>query len=384
LAHDTIRTLGARGIAALLLNRSERAQSFDGHDLRKTPKRGTKAVRSEGSHFERIGSALVRSALRDQAGSVIEEARTAFKNTTVGDAYPVGADEETCQFIRYWFDGYARRQLTSLSLAIGSLKCETVRSALWCAFSRLIISKQAGASRAKDLSHSRPHRAFDNAPKKPFNKFLSAVERVVTNAVDKNHRDRGPEPTINMGNARALSLPDQSVDLVLTSPPYLNAIDYVRCSKFSLVWMGHKISDLRRIRADSIGTEATRQLATDDGQVRQIVAALRLRPMLEKRNEGILVRYIHDMRKAIFEVGRVLSARGRAVYVIGENTLRGTYIRTSVIIEKLAESAGLSPSDRKTRTLPTNRRYLPPPSVGNLGGAIEARMRREVILSFEK
>jgi len=45
--------------------------------------------------------------------------------------------------------------------------------------------------------------------------------------------------------------------VVLTSPPYLNAIDYMRCSKFSLVWMGHTIRELRNIRADSVGTEAS-------------------------------------------------------------------------------------------------------------------------------
>jgi hypothetical protein len=48
------------------------------------------------------------------------------------------------------------------------------------------------------------------------------------------------------------------------------------------------------------------------------------------------------MRGAIAEVGRVLSKTGTAVYVVGENTLRGSYIRTSVIVTKLAELAGLS------------------------------------------
>ncbi len=37
-----------------------------------------------------------------------------------------------------------------------------------------------------------------------------------------------------LGEARALNLPDESIDLALTSRPYLNAIDYIR-SKFSLV-----------------------------------------------------------------------------------------------------------------------------------------------------
>jgi hypothetical protein len=320
----------------------------------------------------------------DEADDVFARAVTEFKNIGVGDAYPERADEETRDFVRYWFDGYARRQLTALSLAISYLESEVTRNVLWCAFSRLIICKQSGASRAMDLSHSRPHRSFDTAPEKPFNKFLSSVERVIANGLDKSMLERGPKPIIKMGDARNLALPDKSVDLVLTSPPYLNAIDYVRCSKFSLVWMGYNVADLRQVRAESVGTEAVEQSPFDDKEVRSIVDALRLEPKLEKRNERILGKYIHDMRAAIFEVGRVLSAKGKAVYVVGENTLRGTYIRISVIVLKLAELAGLSIKERRMRKLPANRRYMPPPSSGHSGGAIQARMRREVVLSFAK
>ena len=323
--------------------------------------------------------------IRGRANDVLEGAFSEFKNIAVGDAYPASADEETREFIRYWFDGYARRQLAALSLAIGVLQCEITRNVLWCSFSRLIISKQSGSSRAMDLSHSRPHRTFDTAPEKPFNKFLSAVERVIANGIDRKSPDRGPKPTIKMGDARELALPDESVDLVLTSPPYLNAIDYIRCSKFSLVWMGYNVGDLRQVRAASVGAEAAQHSSLDDDQeIKSIVDALHLRPKLEKRQERILSRYIHDMRGSISEVGRVLSRAGQAVYVVGENTLRGTYIRTSVIVTKLAQLAGLSMTERRTRALPANRRYMPPPSSGHDGGAIEARMRREIVLTFSK
>jgi hypothetical protein len=310
------------------------------------------------------------------------ESWSEFKNLSVGDAYPVNADEETGQFIRYWFDGYARRQLAALSMRIHAVKSEIARNTLWCAFSRLIISKQSGASRAMDLSHSRPHRTFDTAPEKPFNKFLSAVERVIANGIDKNSLGVGEEPTIKMGDARGLPLDDNSIDLVLTSPPYLNAIDYVRCSKFSLVWMGHKIADLRQVRTESVGTEAADESLDDDKGIRSIIETLKLRPKLDQRQERILGRYIHDMRAAVAEIGRVLSKAGKAVYVVGENTLRGTYIRTSVIVTKLAEFAGLSMKERRRRTLPANRRYMPPPS--SALGTMNTRMRREVVLSFAR
>jgi len=327
-------------------------------------------------------TAMDRQEVRDQANDVLETAIREFRNITPSDAYPEGADEETGQFVRYWFDGNARRQLTALSAAIRAVQPETTRNALWCAFSRLIISKQSGASRAMDLSHSRPHRAFKTAPEKPFDKFLPSVERVVTNGIDKQSTERGPAPTIKVGDARHLPLPNKSVDLVLTSPPYLNAIDYIRCSKFSLVWMGYNVGDLRDVRTNSVGTEAGGQSLDGDAEIEFIVNALKLRPKLELRHVRILGRYIADMRGTISEVGRVLSTGGKAVYVVGENTLRGTYIRTSVIVTKLAELAGLSLKEQRTRTLPANRRYMPPPSSAR--GTMDARMRREVVMTFVK
>jgi hypothetical protein len=42
-----------------------------------------------------------------------------------------------------------------------------------------MITKSMGASLAMDISHSRPHRAYDFAPLRPFNKFLQSVDVVL-------------------------------------------------------------------------------------------------------------------------------------------------------------------------------------------------------------
>jgi len=322
--------------------------------------------------------------VRESAREVLDTARTIFKSLPQGEAYLANSDDETRAFIHYWFDGYARRQLASLSWAINLVNCEGTRDALWCAFSRLIITKQYGASLAMDLSHSRPHRAFTRAPAKPFRMFLSAVERVVGNVIDKNSPSRGPAPSVCLGDARNMPVESDSVHLVLTSPPYLNAIDYVRCSKFSLVWMGYSIVELRQLRTDSIGTEAGADSPLDDPEIRAIMDALNVRHSMAPRHQRILGRYIDDMRCAICEVARVLSHSGKAVYVVGENTLRGAYIKTSAIVSRLAELSGLTEQERRTRALPANRRYMPPPVSRHRVGTMNARMRREVVLTFAK
>lgn len=322
--------------------------------------------------------------VNDKAEQVLDRAKIEFGPLTSGNAYPIGSDKETRKFIRYWFDDYARRQLTALSKTIRRVRDDAMRDALWCGFSRLIITKSAGASRAMDLAHSRPHRVFEHAPVKPFNRFLSAVEKVVANCPHTRSGIVGPVAVVKHGDARNLPVTSSSIDLVLTSPPYLNAIDYMRCSKFSLVWMGHTIEQLRQIRSESLGTEASSPQALDAEWVKALIKQLGLKPALSARDEAVLSQYVFDMGRAFQEVTRVLRTGGRAVYVVGDSTVRGTFIRNSSIVAAVAEEHGLCLKSRHARALPANRRYLPPPKRGTSAEPLDGRMRREVVLVFDK
>ncbi|HEY0684555.1 MAG TPA: hypothetical protein VGD45_19615 [Steroidobacter sp.] len=319
----------------------------------------------------------------EKASEVLSRAKNRMKSLTPGQAYPSG-DQETREFIRYWFDEYARQQLAALATSIDLVRDQPIRDALWCGFSRLIITKQAGASLAMDLSHSRPHKKFDRAPLNPFTKFESAVNLVVSNCPQKGEGPVGPVTVMKRGDARALDVESDSIDLVLTSPPYLNAIDYMRCSKFTLVWMGYTASELRQIRAASVGTEASRQEASDAEWVSALIKQLRLTPALSSRDHALLATYAWDMSQAMAEVSRVLRKGGRAVYVVGDSSSKGTFIRNSKIVTAVAERHGLKFLDSHWRNLPANRRYLPPPKHAAAGAQLGARMRREVIVELQK
>jgi len=328
-------------------------------------------------------TAVVAEEATTKAREVLARAKKIFAHMRQGDAYPSRSDRETRRFVAYWFDGYARKQLASLSVAISRVRNESTRNLLLCALSRLIITKSSGASLAMDLSHSRPHKKFQCAPVKPFRKFLEAVDHVAENCVNKTRGERGPASRVRLGDARTLPVRGGSIDLVVTSPPYLNAIDYIRCSKFSLVWMGYRIPDLRVLRSESIGSEAARHGSQDEPAIKRILASLKLKPSLSSRDEAVLTRYIEDMYRAVLEVTRVLAPGGKAVYVVGENTIRGTYIRNSRIVCEIATLCGLRLKERRVRNLPANRRYLPPPS-SRKANSMNARMRREVVLAFAK
>ena len=194
----------------------------------------------------------------------------------------------------------------------------------------------------------------------------------------------GPATVVKRGDARKLDIDANSIDLVLTSPPYLNAIDYMRCSKFSLVWMGHNVCELRQIRRESVGTEASSEQAMEAMWVQSLIRQLRLKPALASRDQALLATYTWDMGLALAEVSRVLRATGRAVYIVGDSMIRGTFVRNSAIVTAVAEKHGLALHSRHSRALPENRRYLPPPKCDATGSAMNGRIRCEVILEFRK
>lgn len=316
-----------------------------------------------------------------RAEVALTSAKRRGRRTLLRSAYPPDASDETKEFARYWFDGAARRQLAALAAAITNEHNASVRSLLWCAFSRLIIVKDAGASRAMDVSHSRPHRVFDRAPLEPFEGFMRAVKIVTSNSPFVDGADL-PAAAVRRGDARKLPLDDHSVDIVVTSPPYLNAIDYLRGHKFSLIWMGHDVETLREVRARNVGTEVG---TSADEECPIITRALKRMQSDEvpAREVGMLRRYVHDMYRVMHEIARVLKSTGRATLVVGDSTVGGTFVANSRGIRVLAESTGLRLHSRRTRPLPPNRRYLPPPEARTAGSSLKQRMSNEVILTFE-
>jgi DNA modification methylase len=323
-----------------------------------------------------------RAAITKLAPRILARAVARSRVIPYRDAYPSGADEETRSFVRYWFDRVNRRQLTALAHEISHIHDRSQRTFFWCAFSRLIITKSMGASLAMDISHSRPHKAYDCAPLRPFNKFLQSVD-VVLRGTPFADSERYPRATVCKGDARRLPIRSGTIDYVITSPPYLNAIDYLRGHKFSLVWMGHGITEIRQLRRTNVGAELSADFGTE-AFVSRAIDEMGSVENLEARFEGILARYVCDMDRVIAEISRVLRKDGEAVLVVGDSTIRDTFVQNSRCLVFLAGRNGLTLLSMRKRSIPDNRRYLPPPGRKTSGTQLRARMRKEVVLVFSK
>lgn len=287
-------------------------------------------------------------------------------------------DAETREFVDFWFAAKQRDDLKRLAFVLRQ-RTGPVADALWLAFSRLIVTKERAASRARDTSHSRPHRVEGDDSFEVMKRFPISVERMAKRLEDPV----AGHVTVAHGDARCLAISDQSVSLVVTSPPYLNAIDYLRGHKLSLVWMGYTLGQLRQIRSESIGAERVLRAGQsllpegiiDDRDQKDEKTVNRIVSMAE--------RYASDVHAFVGQLRRVLTSGGTAVLVVGNTTVRGVRVSNAELVKQLAQGQGFRVVSSLERRLPANRRYLPPPAEGK-EGSMNARVKIETVLRFEK
>lgn len=288
---------------------------------------------------------------------------------------------ETKTFIRYWFAERQRRQLRRLAyvLSYGSADIPRhIRDCLWLSLSRIIITKHAGASLAWDVSHSRPHKMRTENDFDVYPMFVRSADKLVEILSEEPLK---ASAHVRQSDCRQLHDADEnSFDAIVTSPPYLNAIDYLRGHKLSLVWMGHSIPSLRRLRSSSIGTEAARMHgATAKWDSDTAVLRLANVSRLPERQQNIIRRYARDASSFLKEMRRVIKPDGRLALVLGDSNVRGQHIENSKLFATLARQVGFEKVSQNRRQLAENRRYLPITSSNN---TLENRMRYEVIQTY--
>lgn len=175
--------------------------------------------------------------------------------------------------------------------------------------------------------------------------FWSIASQNIGRCIQKVAGSSNAAPEI-FDDARSIGLPSGSVDLAITSPPYVGAQKYVRASSLSLGWLGLTPDcKLRPIERQSIGREHLTAAETLVPEGTGIAEADALLEEIADRNPlraRIAQRYLLEMRIALAELGRTMKDGGNLVLVVGPNLVAGLEFPTPSYLEQMATSLGFT------------------------------------------
>ena len=146
-----------------------------------------------------------------------------------------------------------------------------------------------------------------------------------------------------------------SVDLVLTSPPYMNNYHYVRNTRPQLFWLSliTASDELRQLEQRNFGKywQTVRGADPIPLNCRHSSLAQTLKTLRSARAAlgayggpgwaNYVASYFNDCDRFVATLREVLRYRGVAIVVIGNSIIQGIHIPTDQILGELAEAHGL-------------------------------------------
>lgn len=196
----------------------------------------------------------------------------------------------------------------------------------------------------------------------PVGQTVAKKLREMTTDIDwMSKRMNGATPAAEVINESFFSgwkrIERGSVDLIVTSPPYLNNYHYNRNTRPQLYWLGLATSpgDFHSLEQDNFGkywqTARERErvdldFGPEHKEILDCLEAIRDK----NKDRGIYggngwanyaAAYFNDCHRFALATKSVLKRRGTALVVIGNNILQGVMIPTDRFLGAIAESVGL-------------------------------------------
>ena len=161
------------------------------------------------------------------------------------------------------------------------------------------------------------------------------------------------EVNITFADARNLPISSNSIDLIVTSPPYgeeRNTVSYTRWSKLSSLWLGYESSVIRKLEKISLGGKDYISTEIPSETLKGIMTEVsKQSPTLAKTASS----FFQDYYRSLQEMERVLRPGHFCCIVIGNRSLKRRRIPMDIVTRELGERIGLLHETTYHRKIPT-------------------------------
>lgn len=283
------------------------------------------------------------------------------------------------------------RNLEFLKGGIDSLPSETekqikAKNLILLAFSSILIDC-SNLKRTPCLGYWKNKKVLDSAPWMLMKEKIRDIYNDLTIIQQKFKKNISIKSEVILANAMECRH-QNNFDLMITSPPYMNGLDYVMNYKIEMGWLGftkgHKeaktIKD-EMVVCDNVSKGLIRNFAKSNSRYTNDwlddIANKIQRNIIRRGNYRrvdmpfIVAKYFDDLYKVMKIVVAPLNPGGRFLLVIGDSLIADVYIPTDLILARIGQELDLEiESIEKAR----NRR----------SGQIRNYRLRETVLTLKK
>ncbi|QQG41275.1 MAG: DNA adenine methylase [Candidatus Woesebacteria bacterium] len=237
-------------------------------------------------------------------------------------AKKIKADAPSFPNIERWFQPQVLRELSIIKDAINNIKSVELKQFFVCAFSATL----RGVSNA----HSGYGNLMINKNKRLVKDTLESFERQILTMVEGmksfNKHVEKVSSKIYCSDSRDLSfVKNNSVDLIVTHPPYISAVPYAEYQKLSLNWLKECFSD--------VFNDNCKEYLNPRILDKEIIGG-------QRGNKNVVSRFMESMKLIFQEMYRVLKDQRYCCIVIGHPTVQGKIIELSGEFLQMANEVG--------------------------------------------
>ena len=208
--------------------------------------------------------------------------------------------------INHWFQENVIHELAIIREYISNLDDECLKNYLNTAFSALIVSVSNQESDTRFAAKNK-----NIVPFKVIIEFTRRLGDMNKRMTDFYQKASNASVKVYQADSQKLTfLKDNSVDHIVTSPPYANTYDYYLYHKFRILWLGY---NLKEVQDNEIGSRDKHS---------------------SKREE--FSTFSECISNCLKEMSRILKPNKLAMIIIGDSVIRGKLICAGKLIEEIA------------------------------------------------
>ncbi len=294
--------------------------------------------------------------------------------------------------INFWFKTDVITDLAIIKKNIDSIKVadekleKDIKDFFWVAFSETVrrVSNTRN-SEFKLYRMAEPALKLHNP--NTIAEFTKKVETNLRQMTVFNKESKKCQINILAEDSRfKTSVPSNSVDIIVTSPPYGDSrttVAYGQFSRLSSEWLNFDKKIVRNVDKISLGGIPAEDLKHNlcSKSLQKVLNEIENKD--PQRVKDVLSFYI-DFDKCVKELDRVMKEGGFLCFVVGNRTVKGIKIPTDdIIVELFKANNNYEHHNTIIRNIP-NKRMPKKNSPTNVKGILESTMNNEYIVILEK